>query len=173
MSEAYIGEVRIFAGNFAPRDWMMCDGSLLPIAQNTALFSILGTTYGGNGQTTFALPQLDARMPMHAGQGVGLSQRFLGEFVGEATIALSPQEMPTHNHTMQASPAVPAFNAANGHVLAKVSGTTPPYHDPTSLAPAVPAMLQPNGGSQPHNNRQPYLTLSFIICTQGIFPPRN
>jgi microcystin-dependent protein len=171
--DAFIGEVRIFTGNFAPRGWMLCDGTVLPISQNTALFSILGTTYGGNGLSTFALPELGGHMPMHKGQGPGLSLRLLGEVTGQTTVALTQQELPAHNHTMQASPAVPAFNAANGHVLAKVSASTPPYHAPTSLAPAIPAMLQPNGSSQPHNNRQPYLTLNFIICTQGIFPPHS
>lgn len=173
MSDAYIGEVRMVASNFAPNGWMLCNGALLPIAQNTALFSILGTTYGGNGKTNFGLPDLNARMPVHAGQGPGLSEFLLGQVDGEASHTLSEAEMPTHTHTLQASSGLPAFNAANGHVMAKVASATPPYHDAGNLAPAQPAMLQPSGASQPHNNRQPYLAVQFIICVQGIFPPRS
>lgn len=173
MSEAYIGEVRMVASNFAPTGWMLCDGSLLPISQNTALFSLLGTNFGGNGTTNFGLPDLTQRMPMHAGQGPGLSGYAVGEMGGETTHLLTQPEMPVHNHTLQASPAMPTFNAANGHVMAKVTSATPPYHDPANLAPAMPAMLQSSGASQPHNNRQPYLAVQFIICVQGIFPQRS
>ena len=173
MSDAYIGEVRMVASNFAPNGWMACDGALLPISQNTALFSILGTTYGGNGKSNFALPDLNARMPVHPGQGPGLSEFLLGEIRGDAAHTLIEAEMPNHSHALQAGAGLPAFNAANGHVMAKVASATPPYHDAASLAPAQPGMLQPNGASMPHNNRQPFLAVQFIICVQGIFPPRN
>ncbi len=172
MSEAFIGEVRLFAGNFAPQGWMKCDGALLPISQNTALFSLLGTNYGGNGISNFALPNLIGRMPLHAGQGPGLSEHVLGETGGETAHTLTAQEMPAHGHALMATSALPAYNAANGHVLAKVSSATPPYHDPADLVAAAPAILQPAGGGTPHNNRQPYLTLTFMICMQGIFPSR-
>jgi microcystin-dependent protein len=173
MSEAFIGEVRMVGYNFAPVNWMLCNGAILPIAQNTALFSILGTTYGGDGKSTFALPNLTGQMPMHTGQGPGLSPRSLGEASGETSHALALTEMPSHTHALQGSSALPAFNAANGHVMAKVSSATPPYHDPANLAPAAPGMLQPAGTGQAHNNRQPYLALQFVICVQGIFPPRS
>lgn len=173
MSEAYLGEVRMVASNFAPNGWMLCDGALLPISQNTALFSLLGTNFGGNGTTNFGLPNLSQRMPMHVGQGPGLSNHGLGEMGGETTHLLTQPEMPAHSHTLQGTSAPANFNPVNGHVMAKATSTTPPYHDPANLAPAKPAILQTSGASQPHDNRQPYLAVQFIICVQGIFPSRG
>jgi microcystin-dependent protein len=172
MSDAYIGEIRIVPYNFDPANWMRCDGQLLSISQNTALFSLIGTYYGGDGRSTFALPDLRDRMPLAASQGPGLSYYDLGQQEGAAAADLNISEIPGHTHTMQASAGMPAFNGANGHVLTKVSSATPPYHAAQNLAYAAPGMLQPNGGSQPHNNRQPYLGLTFVICAQGIFPSR-
>lgn len=173
MSDPFVAEIRIFAGNFPPTGWAFCDGQLLPIAQNTALFSLLGTTYGGNGQTTFALPDLRTRAPLQPGQGPGLSERLLGESGGEASHALLPGEMPAHSHSLQASGSVAATTVANGNMLATVNAPNPPYHEPSALADMGPGVLTTAGGGAPHQNMQPYLTLSFIIATQGIFPPRS
>lgn len=172
MSDQFVAEIRIFAGNFPPSGWAFCDGQLMPISQNTALFSLLGTTYGGNGVSNFALPNLNQRAPLHAGAGVGLTPRELGETGGAATHALVASEMPGHTHGLQASAAVATTTAANGNMLATVNAPNPPYHDPTMLAPMGPGVLGSNGSGAPHENRQPYLTLSFIIALQGIFPPR-
>ena len=175
MSEAFLGEVRIFAGNFPPTGWAFCNGQLLPISQNTALFSILGTTYGGDGKSNFALPNLVQRMPLHAGNGPGpgLSDRVLGEMDGSSTVTLLQNEMPMHGHTQQASTAVATTIGANNGVLAKPISPNPPYHDPVNLQALGPAALGASGGNAPHNNQQPYLQLNFIIAMQGIFPPRG
>lgn len=168
MAEAFIGQVTLFAGNFAPRGWAFCSGQILPIAQNTALFSILGTTYGGDGQTTFALPDLRSRVPTGPGQGPGLSNVNLGEQSGVESVTLTQAQMPAHGHTVAASSTAgtasrPAgnFPAGNGSYAA------------TSDSAMNPAMIQAAGGSQPHENRQPYLGLNFIICLEGIFPSRD
>lgn len=173
MSEPYIGEIRIFAGNFPPRGWQFCQGQLLSIAQNTALFSILGTTYGGNGQTTFALPDLRGRAPMQPGQGPGLSPRTLGEQGGSETVTLISNQMPAHTHTLNASGTTGTSSSAGGAVLA---GTAPgeggPYGSTvdTTLAPQS---IGAAGGSQPHNNMPPFLCVNFIIALEGIYPSRN
>ena len=172
MSEPYVGEIKMFAGNFAPRAYALCNGQLLSIAQNTALFSLLGTTYGGDGRTTFALPDLQSRVPMFWGQGPGLSQHFIGEQSGINAVSLINTEIPSHGHTLGcntsqtgASPENATFsgNARIGNGYAS-SGT------PVSMNVAA---IQPTGGSQPHNNMQPFLGLTFIIALQGVFPPRN
>ena len=175
MSEPYISEIRMFAGNFAPAGWALCNGQLLPISQNTALFSLLGTNFGGNGQTTFALPDLQGRSPMHWGQGAGLSPRDIGELNGEPSVTLLQTEMPIHTHalsgaaipnsTSQATPTNTSLftNSAPNALYA----TTPPN---TTLA-LQSISLQ--GGSLPHNNLQPYLAVTFIICMSGVFPARN
>lgn len=173
--DPFVGEIRIFAGNFAPRGWAFCEGQLMAISQNTALFSLLGTTYGGNGQTTFALPDLRGRAPMQWGQGPGLTDRVLGETAGSPFVTLLTTEMPNHSHgNLRANPAVadadePAANrtlgrSVGGPIYSSVLGT------PVTMNPLTIGVA---GSGQPHNNLQPYLALSFIIALQGIFPPRS
>jgi microcystin-dependent protein len=181
MSDPFVAEIRIFAGNFAPTGWAMCDGQILSISQNTALFSLLGTTYGGNGQSTFALPDLQGRAPMHPGQNVpGLSDTFLGEEAGEEALTLLQTQIPAHTHD---SP-VPSFRSfgsdvgdnktPTGLIYAKDGlGQTAIFGTGASNTTMSPNMLQLTGGSLPHNNMQPYLVLNFIIALQGVFPPRN
>jgi microcystin-dependent protein len=173
MSEAYIGEIRIFAGNFAPQNWALCNGQLLSISQNTALFSILGTTYGGDGKTTFALPNLQSCVPVHQGQGAGLSPYVPGQRGGSETVTLNSQQMPQHNHTMGTLSAAGTAARPNTQLLAQsTSGNVygPAPSDGSALNQAAIGMA---GGNQPHPNIQPYLALTFIICLYGIFPPRS
>jgi microcystin-dependent protein len=171
--DPFVAEIRMFSGNFAPTGWAMCNGQLMPIAQNTALFSLLGTTYGGDGKTNFALPNLQQRVPLHPGQGPGLSERLLGEMGGEASHTLSTAELPAHSHAPLASGAPAASGAANGGMLAKTTCPSPPYHDPVGLKPMAPGVIGSAGGGAAHNNTQPYLTLNFIIALQGVYPPRS
>lgn len=174
--EAYIGEVRIFAGNFAPRGWALCDGQLLAISQNTALFSLIGTMYGGDGRTTFALPDLRGRVVVHPGQGLGLTRRQIGEKGGSETNTLTIAQIPAHSHT--ASATNPVFNdeANTDDPTGKypaVSGENM-YSDQTTGDGAIPEISIGNtGGGQAVNNMQPFLGINYIICLQGIFPPRN
>lgn len=170
MADPFVAEIRIFGFNFAPRGWAFCNGQLLPISQNTALFSLLGTTYGGNGKANFALPDLQGRTAMFYGQGPGLSYRDIGEVSGEETITLLQSEMPAHSHS---------YNGANDSGLqANPDGAVPARVNVYNSASATPGMMNvgaiaPAGGSQPHNNMQPYLGLNFCIALQGIFPPRS
>jgi microcystin-dependent protein len=175
MADPFVAEIRIFPFNFAPRGWAWCDGQLLPLSQNTALFSLLGTSYGGNGKSTFALPDLQGRAPMHPGQGPGLSLHDLGETGGSDTVTLLQSEMPNHPHTMRAntdfadlqvpSPARSIARSQNANAYKAPAGQPVVQLNPGALAPA--------GGDQPHNNLQPYLTLYFNIALQGVFPPRT
>lgn len=174
MADPFVAEIRIFPFNFAPRGWAFCNGQLLPLSQNTALFSLLGTTYGGNGVSNFALPNMQGNAPMHPGQGPGLSLHDLGETGGSATVTLLQSEMPAHPHALMASSTVGTKSLPTANSLARTSGATP-YLPPAS-APLVamsPAALGLAGGNQPHNNMQPYLTLNFNIALQGVFPPRS
>jgi microcystin-dependent protein len=171
MSEPFIGEIIMFGGNFAPRGWAFCQGQLLSIAQNTALFSILGTTYGGNGQTTFALPDMRGRYPMQPGQGPGLSPRTLGEQGGTETVTLISTQMPAHNHTLNASAEEAGAKNPNGMVLATT--TAPAYIASPIDTTLNPAAIGVAGGSQPHNNMSPFLCVNFLIALEGIFPSRN
>lgn len=174
MADPFLAEIRLFAGNFAPVGWATCDGQLLPISQNTALFSLLGTQYGGDGKSTFALPNLRQRAPLGAGQGPGLSERLQGEAGGQASVTLTAAELPAHSHDMRASGAAATTSSPNGNTLAVSVSPTPPYIGPAPLLPMGAAVLSgANGGGQAHNNVQPYLELNFIIALQGIFPPRG
>jgi microcystin-dependent protein len=173
MSEPFIAEIRIFAGNFAPRGWAFCNGQLLPIAQNTALFSIIGTTYGGDGRTTTGLPNLQGRMPMHPGRGPGLTSRRLGQRGGVTEVPLSEAQMPAHSHDIQIA-AVPGNDndpTADGYWATSVGANS--YAAPNNLSEMAPEALEAAGGSQSHTNRQPYLALSFIIALVGLYPSRS
>jgi microcystin-dependent protein len=172
MADPFVAEIRIFPFNFAPKGWAWCNGQLMPISQNTALFSLLGTTYGGDGKSTFALPDLEGRAPMHPGQGPGLSLHDLGESGGSETVTLLDSEIPAHIHTVRASNQTadiqqPTTNAT----VAKASSATP-FAASGALAMMAPASLAPAGGGQPHNNMMPYLTVYFCIALQGVFPAR-
>jgi microcystin-dependent protein len=173
MSDPFVAEIRIFAGNFPPTGWALCNGQLMPISQNTALFSLLGTTYGGDGKSTFALPDLQGRAPMHPGQGPGLSLRDLGEAAGQPAVTLLQTEMPFHSHAKSAltTPAS-AFAPSNTTILARSVGGNA-YVTGAPDAALAPGAIQPAGGGQPHNNMQPFLVLNFIIALQGIFPQRQ
>ena len=174
MTDQYLGEIRLFAGNFPPKDWAFCNGQLLPISLNTALFSILGTTYGGDGKSTFALPNLQARAPLGAGQGPGLSQYGLGEMGGEAAVTLLATEMPAHTHPAQAF-AGPGGATPAGSLWAEATDRGIALYAPDipgEDAAMSPTALAPSGGSLPHNNLPPYLGLNFIIALIGIYPPR-
>lgn len=182
MADPFLAEIKIFAGNFAPRGWAFCQGQILSIAQNTALFSLLGTTYGGNGQTTFALPDLRGRVPVGMGQGPGLSQYLLGQQAGLEAVTLLASEMPAHTHTATstANARTPAGNSndAAGRIWADDAGvSSATYSTLAANAQMSPAAITTTvavaGGGQPHTNVQPYLALSFIIALQGIFPSRN
>ena len=166
MTEPFIGEIQLFGFNFNPRGWAFCNGPTLPISQNTALFSLLGTTFGGNGQVNFALPDLRGRVPIHVG-----NSHTLGERSGEQAHTLSIAEMPTHTHVMHASTAATDTQGLpTNTLLAPVNNM---YRPPTTLTPMQPASVTNVGGSQAHLNMQPFLTLSFCIALQGIFPSQN
>jgi microcystin-dependent protein len=172
MSEPFIAEIRIFGFNFAPRNWAFCNGQILPIAQNTALFSLVGTMYGGNGQTTFALPNLQARAPMGTGQGPGLSNRSTGENGGQEAVTLIASEMPAHGHAIQCNSGNANSQSAAGTFLATEIGPATMYSSGGGAGMAADA-LGASGGGQPHPNMQPFLTLNFCIALLGIFPSRN
>ena len=175
MADPFVAEIRIFPFNFAPGGWAWCDGQLLPISQNTPLFALIGTTYGGNGRSNFALPNLQGRAPMYYDQGPGLSYHDIGETGGEETISLLVNEMPTHTHALRAQNesgdevATPAGNTLN-------HPTSGNLYNNAANQPVVAMSgnaIAPVGGNQPHNNMQPYLTLGFAIALQGVFPPRS
>jgi microcystin-dependent protein len=175
MSDPFVAEIRMFAGNFAPTGWALCNGQLLPISQNTALFSLLGTFYGGDGKSTFALPDLEGSTPLGQGQGAGLSERFLGEASGTDFITLLTSEIPIHTHVArahafdfgdQASPT-PLTSLAKSNNGASYTATT------NLSTPMAFQALSLTGGSLPHNNMQPFLVVTFIIAMQGVFPPRG
>ena len=173
MSEPFIGEIRLFPYNFAPRGWAFCNGQLLSIGQNTALFSLLGTTYGGNGQTTFALPDLRGRVAISSGQGSGLANYVVGQIGGEEGHALITSEMPSHNHQANANTAGGnSQNPQGNYWSADASGGSAAYSS-VKNAQMNAAAIGNTGGSQPHNNVQPYLTLNYCIALQGIYPARD
>jgi microcystin-dependent protein len=176
MTDPFLAEIRMFAGNFAPTGWALCNGQLMSISQNTALFALLGTTYGGDGRVTFGLPNLQGSAPMQQGQGPGLSQRYLGEVGGTASVTLLQSEMPGHTHQVTTVNALGDVTdptgarlgqAGNGRVRDRI------YGDPANPNTALSSQaFLAQGGSQPHNNMPPYLTITFIIALQGIFPQR-
>lgn len=169
-SAAYVGEIMWVPYNFAPTGWATCDGQLLPIAQNTALFSLLGTYYGGDGKTTFALPNMQGRVLIKEGQGPGLSNYDLGQSGGEETHTLLASEIPVHTHQIQVDASVATQTAPGGNVLAQ--SATGALYSSTATATMAPGALLPQGGGQPHNNMMPYITLTCIIALQGVFPAR-
>ena len=169
MSEPFLGQIQAFGFNFAPRGWAFCSGQILSIAQNTALFSLLGTTYGGNGQTTFALPDLRGRTPLHMGQGPGLSSYDLGQVAGTESVTLLSTQMPAHNHTHVASSGPPADNLPGGNFVAAAAI----YAASPGDSVMAPSSIGIAGGNQPHPNMQPYLVLNWCIALEGIFPSRN
>ena len=174
MSDQFVAEIRIFPFNFAPKGWAFCDGQLLPISQNTALFSLLGTTYGGNGTSNFALPNMQGSTPMQQGQGPGLSLRDLGEVAGEQTVTLLQTEMPSHSHTAQGSSTVAnQLTPVNNAWAAGQKGFGFFYAPVGSNVNMNVAALSITGSSLPHNNMMPFLTLNFCIALQGIFPARS
>jgi len=176
MADPFVAEIRIFAGNFAPTGWAFCDGQLMPISQNTALFSLLGNTYGGNGMSNFGLPNLQGAAPLQTGQGPGLSYRDIGQTGGQQAVTLIGSQLPVHSHTVEcvntagnlASPAGASWAAAprgRGNIYAPPNANTP--------APMSPQAISATGGNQAHNNMPPFLALNFIIALQGIYPPRS
>jgi microcystin-dependent protein len=172
MADPFVAEIRIFPFNFPPKGWAWCDGQLIPLSQNTALFSLLGTTYGGNGKSNFALPDLQGRAPMHPGQGPGLSLHDLGEQGGTETVTLLESEMPSHAHSLRASNTLGDTPLPNGNTLARYANA---YQQDSSnnLVAMSNLSITQTDGNQPHNNMQPYLTFYFCIALQGVFPPRT
>lgn len=173
MADPFVAEIRIFPFNFAPKGWAWCDGQLMPLSQNTALFSLLGTTYGGNGKSNFALPDLQGRAAMHPGQGPGLSLHDLGETGGSDTVTLLESEIPSHSHTLMSNGATANRTNPANNTPARVSGAAPYAAAGSATAQLSSVALSPAGGDQPHNNLQPYLTFYFAIALQGVFPPRT
>jgi microcystin-dependent protein len=175
MSDPFVAEIRIFPFNYAPRGWAWCDGQLLPLSQNTALFSLLGTTYGGNGMSNFALPDLQGRAPMHPGQGPGLSLHDLGETGGSETVTLLESEIPSHSHALRASSDFAELQQPTPNRSLARSQNANAYQTVTNqqIRSMADLSLAPAGGDQPHNNLQPYLTFYFCIAMQGIYPPRT
>lgn len=176
MSSPFVAEIKMWAGNFAPTGYATCNGQLLPISQNTALFSLLGTYYGGDGKSTFALPNLQDSVPMFWGQGPGLTDRVLGEVSGTPTVTLLQSEMPLHTHAMKAYTG-DLGDVRNPSPTMSMAATSPGNLYSTTVVPGLvnmnPNALSIAGQSLPHNNMMPYLTLTFIIAMQGIFPPRG
>lgn len=172
MADQFVAEIRIFGFNFPPTGWAFCNGQLMPINQNTALFSLVGTFYGGDGRSTFGLPNLQSTFAIGQGQGPGLSPRQVGEAGGSASVALLPSEMPTHTHALSAT-ASATTGAPAGAALAPTATGASAYRIPGATAAMAPDALLAAGDSQPHENRQPYLGMNFCIALQGIFPPRS
>ena len=169
MGTPYIGEIRIFAGNFAPAGWAFCDGQLVPISENDALFVLLGTTYGGDGESTFALPDLRGRVPLNAGPGPGLTNHIIGEAAGVEQVTLSTQQIPVHNHALLVSTQQGQQTDPSGDVVGS-NPTVQLFRPGGATAPFDASAMSPVGGSQPHTNMQPYLVMNYIISLYGVFP---
>ncbi|MEM0989037.1 MAG: tail fiber protein [Pseudomonadota bacterium] len=176
MSEPFVGEIRMFGGNFAPRGWAMCDGQLLAVSQNDALFSLLGTIYGGDGRSTFGLPDMRGRLPIHAGTGPGLSPRRLGAKGGSETVTVTPDELPPHTHAFQADGSVGSSASAQGNTVAAVTAGNP-YFQVSAQVPPLTSMASSSvtavGGSRAHTNLMPFMCVNFIIALVGIYPSRH
>jgi microcystin-dependent protein len=173
VSQPFVGEIRMFAGSFAPAGWAFCQGQLMPISENETLFNLIGTTYGGDGQETFALPDLQGRVPIHAGQGPGISQTYqLGEKGGVEQVTLTTQQIPIHNHAFIASLANANSNSPTNQVIAQ-STQRAAYYEANTTTNLAPTSIDASGGSQPHENMAPFLVLSFIISLFGIFPSQT
>jgi microcystin-dependent protein len=170
--DPFVAEIRIFPFNFAPKGWAFCDGQILPLSQNTALFSLLGTTYGGDGKSNFALPNMQGNAPMHPGQGPGLSLHDLGETGGSDTVSLLESEIPSHSHGLIASAADGIAGQPTSRLWAQ-GVAIQIWSVGSASTPMADSALAPAGGDQPHNNMQPYLTLNFCIALQGVYPPRT
>ncbi|WIT13913.1 tail fiber protein [Paucibacter sediminis] len=172
MGQPYVGEIRMFAGNFAPNGWAFCNGSLLPISENEVLFQLIGTTYGGDGQQTFALPDMRGRVPMHQGTGPGLgSTRQLGELGGSETVTLTSAQMPMHTHALRAATSLASLGSPAGTVLAKTGANS--YDTAVPTVPMAAGAIPAAGGSQPHSNMAPYCAVNYIISLFGIFPSQS
>jgi microcystin-dependent protein len=173
VSNPFLAEIRIFPFNFPPKGWAFCDGQILPISQNTALFSLLGTTYGGDGKSNFALPNMQGNSPMHPGQGPGLSLHDLGETGGEQTVTLLESEIPSHTHALQGIPLIADLDTPSPQTA--LARSTPDIYKvpPANTVQLADQAVAPAGGDQPHNNMMPYLTLNFCIALQGVYPPRS
>jgi microcystin-dependent protein len=172
MAQPFVGEIRMFAGNFAPNGWMLCDGQSLSIAENDTLFNLIGTTYGGDGQSTFNLPNLQSRIPLHQGTGPDGVTYQLGEAAGTEQVTLTTQQIPSHTHSLTGSTANASDPNPTGNVLA-TSTVVQPYAVESVAATFAPSTITPVGGSQPHENCQPFLCINYIISLFGIFPPPN
>jgi microcystin-dependent protein len=173
MGEPFVGEIRMFGGNFAPAGWAFCQGQSIPISQNDTLFNLIGTTYGGDGQETFNLPDLQGRLPVHAGQGPGISQNYIiGEQAGVESVTLTTQQMPIHNHAFLASADLAVSTSAAGAVVAQPRSLNLFYGD-NATSPFSNQSLLPVGGNQPHDNMMPFLVISFIISLFGVYPSQN
>lgn len=169
MAQPYVGEIRMFAGNFAPAGWSFCNGQLLSIAENEVLFQLIGTTYGGDGQETFALPNLQSRIPIHWGTSPSGTNYVIGDAAGVEEVTLTVQQIPAHNHTPGAS-SNPGNSATPANAVPATNTTALPYGATPPVIPMNPSIIQPTGGSQPHTNIQPFLCVSFIISMFGVFP---
>lgn len=174
MSSPYLAEIRVFPFSFPPKGWAFCDGQIMSISQNTALFSLLGTTYGGNGTSNFSLPNMQGNCSMHPGQGPGLSLHDLGETGGAEYVTLLESEIPFHTHSVMADLLLATKSTAAGNSLARTATPTPgDIYNSSSANQLNPNCVTPSGGGQPHNNMMPYLTLNWCIALQGVYPPRS
>ncbi|HYI42408.1 MAG TPA: tail fiber protein [Sphingomicrobium sp.] len=172
MAQPYVGEIRMFGGNFAPAGWAFCNGALLPISENETLFQLIGTTYGGDGESTFGLPNLQGRVPIHMGQGPGLQNYILAEAAGVESVTLTTQQIPSHQHALLCTSGPATDPNPQNDLMAEQTAVSAYQSQPAQAPPMAPA-ISPTGGSQPHENMQPYLCVSFIISLFGIFPQQN